>query len=94
MNKNSCLPLLAHDWHVEVVDEGKFETLAALVVVRVVEGLNVKEHCVTVVLSRLRTLGSDTGEDEDDIGRLDGDDTDGVAAEEGAGGAVIDSNAL
>ena len=84
MNKNSCLPLLAHDWHVEVVDEGKFEALAALVVVRVVEGLDVKEHCVTVVLSRLRTLGS---EDEDDIGRLDGDDTDGVAAEEGAGGS-------
>ena len=80
MNKNSCLPLLAHDWHVEVVDEGKFEPLAALVVVGVVEGLNVKEHCVSVVLSSLRSLGSNIGED---IGRLDSDDTDGVAVEKG-----------
>ena len=62
-----------------MVDEGKFEALAALVVVRVVEGLDVKEHCVTVVLSGLRTLGSDIG--EDDIGQ-------------GEGGLVIDSNAL
>ena len=47
------VPFLSHDRHVEVVYKCQFEALAALVVVGVVEGLDVEEHCVAVVLACL-----------------------------------------
>jgi len=47
---------LPHDGHVKVVDKGNFEALRPLVVVTVVEGLNVEQHCVAVVLSGFGTL--------------------------------------
>ncbi len=49
-------PGLAHDGHVEVVHDGDFEALAALVVVRVVETLDVKEHGVAIVFAGFGTL--------------------------------------
>ena len=67
------LPLLAHDRHVEVVNKGKFEPLASLVVVGVVEGLDVKEHRVTVVLSSLWTLGGDTRDEDGSDNDIEGD---------------------
>ena len=51
--------LLSHDGHVEVVDQRKFQPLAALVVVGVVEGLDIEEHRVAVILAGLRTLHTD-----------------------------------
>ena len=52
-------PLLSHDGHVEVVDQGQLQPLAALVVVGVVEGLDIEEHRVAVILAGLRALHSD-----------------------------------
>ena len=50
--------LLSHDGHVEVVDQRKLQPFAALVVVGVVEGLDIEEHRVAVILASLRALQS------------------------------------
>ena len=49
-------PLLSHDWHVEVVHQGQLQPLAPLIVVGVVEGLDIEEHRVAVILAGLRAL--------------------------------------
>ena len=49
-------PLLSHDGHIEVVDQCQLQPLAPLVVVRVVEGLDVEQHGVAVVLAGLSAL--------------------------------------
>jgi hypothetical protein len=49
-------PDLPHDGHVQVMDQCHFQALGALVEKLVVEGLNVQEKGVTVVLSCLSTL--------------------------------------
>ena len=52
-------PLLSHDGHVEVVHQGQLQPLAPLVVVGVVEGLDIEEHRVAVILAGLRALHID-----------------------------------
>ena len=47
---------LPHNGHVEMMHQGHFKAFAAFVVVTVVEGLDVEEHRVAVVLARLGPL--------------------------------------
>ena len=47
---------LPHDGHVQMVHQGYLEALAALVEELVVEALNVQQHGVAVVFSRLGAL--------------------------------------
>ena len=47
---------LPHDGHIQVVHQGHFQAFGAFVVITVVEGLNVEEHRVAVVLAGFSTL--------------------------------------
>ena len=54
---------LSHNGHIEMVYEGQLQSLAPLVVVRVVEGLDVEQHRVAVVFPSLRALKDRIGLD-------------------------------
>ena len=51
-------PFLSHDRHIQMMNKSQLESFTTLVIVTIVEGFDIEEHRVTIILSCLRTLNN------------------------------------